>query len=63
MDCASDTGVPLGSRSARLATSVLFARGTRKGWVTWGNQADADYRPTWKTYPHHSAAGRIDAAE
>ena len=35
----------------------LFARGTRKGWVTWGDQADDGYRPTWKTYPHHSAAG------
>ena len=23
----------------------LFARGTRKGWTTWGNQADDDYRP------------------
>ena len=32
----------------------LFARGTRKGWVTWGNQADEGYRPTWKTYAHHS---------
>ena len=41
----------------------LFARGTRKGWITWGNQADDDYRPTWKTYRHHSAAGRIVAAE
>ena len=41
----------------------LFARGTRKGWATWGNQADADYRPTWTTYAHHSAAGRIIAAE
>jgi len=41
----------------------LFARGTRKGWVTWGNQAGNDYRPTWKTYPHHSAAGRMIAAE
>jgi N6-adenosine-specific RNA methylase IME4 len=28
----------------------LFARGTRKGWLTWGNQADEGYRPTWKTY-------------
>jgi N6-adenosine-specific RNA methylase IME4 len=36
----------------------LFARGTRKGWVTWGNQADDDYEPTWKTYAHHSAASR-----
>ncbi len=32
----------------------LFARGTRPGWVTWGNQADEDYRPTWRTYAHHS---------
>ena len=41
----------------------LFARGTRKGWATWGHQAADDYRPTWKTYSHHSAAGRIIAAE
>jgi N6-adenosine-specific RNA methylase IME4 len=34
----------------------LFARGTRKGWTTWGNQADDGYRPTWKTYAHHSQA-------
>jgi N6-adenosine-specific RNA methylase IME4 len=34
----------------------LFARGTRKGWVTWGDQADAGYRPTWQTYAHHSRA-------
>ncbi|HEY7666297.1 MAG TPA: MT-A70 family methyltransferase [Xanthobacteraceae bacterium] len=37
----------------------LFARGTRKGWTTWGNQADDGYRPTWKTYAHHSAAETI----
>jgi N6-adenosine-specific RNA methylase IME4 len=41
----------------------LFARGTRKGWMTWGNQAGIGYRPTWKTYAHHSAAGRMIAAE
>ena len=41
----------------------LFARGTRTGWATWGNQAADDYWPTWKTYAHHSAAGRIIAAE
>jgi N6-adenosine-specific RNA methylase IME4 len=35
----------------------LFARGNREGWTTWGNQADDDYRPTWKTYAHHSRAG------
>jgi N6-adenosine-specific RNA methylase IME4 len=39
----------------------LFARGTRKGWATWGNQADDSYKPTWKTYAHHSRAGLIAA--
>jgi N6-adenosine-specific RNA methylase IME4 len=39
----------------------LFARGMREGWVTWGNQASDDYRPTWKTYAHHSQAGLIPA--
>jgi N6-adenosine-specific RNA methylase IME4 len=39
----------------------LFARGTRKGWTSWGDQADADYRPTWKTYAHHSRAAPIAA--
>jgi N6-adenosine-specific RNA methylase IME4 len=34
----------------------LFARGTRPGWTFWGNQADEDYRPTWKTYAYNSAA-------
>jgi N6-adenosine-specific RNA methylase IME4 len=34
----------------------LFARGTRKGWTTWGDQADASYVPTWKTYAHNSLA-------
>jgi N6-adenosine-specific RNA methylase IME4 len=32
----------------------LFARGERKGWTVWGNQADESYKPTWKTYPHNS---------
>lgn len=35
----------------------LFARGTRKGWTAWGNQADA-YEPTWKTYANHSASNK-----
>jgi N6-adenosine-specific RNA methylase IME4 len=34
----------------------LFARGVRPGWTVWGSQADADYRPTWRTYAHSSAA-------
>jgi len=32
----------------------LFARGTRKGWIGWGNQADAGYMPTWSTYGYNS---------
>lgn len=31
----------------------LFARGSRPGWMTWGNQAD-DYSPDWPTYRNHS---------
>ena len=41
----------------------LFARGRRERWTTWGNQADECYRPTWKTYAHHSAASTTIAAE
>jgi N6-adenosine-specific RNA methylase IME4 len=42
----------------------LFARGTRKSWATWGNQADDGYKPTWKTYAHNSRAEqRLIAAE
>ena len=36
----------------------LFARGTRKNWMTWGNQADDDYKPTWKTYAHASQVAK-----
>lgn len=38
----------------------LFARGTRKKWSYWGNQADESYKPTWKTYAYNSSA---EAAE
>jgi N6-adenosine-specific RNA methylase IME4 len=33
----------------------LFGRGVRKRWATWGNQADDEYAPTWKTYPYNSS--------
>jgi N6-adenosine-specific RNA methylase IME4 len=36
----------------------LFGRGTREGWTGWGNQADASYEPTWKTYAHNSRTDR-----
>lgn len=41
----------------------LFARGTRPNWFMWGNQADEDYQPTWKTYAYNSATLRGVAAE
>jgi len=35
----------------------LFARGQRRNWSTWGNQADDFYEPTWNTYANHSRSG------
>jgi len=35
----------------------MFARGSRPGWTTWGNQSD-EYRPTWATYSHNSTTER-----
>ncbi len=32
----------------------LFARGQRKDWVSWGNQADESYEPSWATYTYNS---------
>lgn len=31
----------------------MFARGSRPGWTTWGNQAD-EYEVSWPTYSNHS---------
>jgi N6-adenosine-specific RNA methylase IME4 len=41
----------------------LFARGIRPNWATWGNQADENYVPSWKTYTHNSKTDRSIAAE
>ena len=38
----------------------MFSRGTRRGWTTWGNQADDSYSPTWTTYAYNSM---LEAAE
>lgn len=40
----------------------LFARGSRKNWTSWGNQAGEEYRPTWNTYSNHSAVEALMAA-
>lgn len=39
----------------------MFARGDREGWDMWGNQADADYEPTWDTYSYRT--GHDDKTE
>jgi N6-adenosine-specific RNA methylase IME4 len=36
----------------------MFARGSRPGWSTWGNQAD-DYSPNWPTYKNHSKSTAV----
>jgi N6-adenosine-specific RNA methylase IME4 len=36
----------------------LFARGARRGWAVWGNQADESYEPTWPTYIYNSSVER-----
>lgn len=35
----------------------MFARGNRKGWDMWGNQAESTYEPTWSTYANHTVGG------
>jgi N6-adenosine-specific RNA methylase IME4 len=40
----------------------LFARGRRKGWDAWGNQAVEGYEPLWPTYAFNSAAERPSAS-
>lgn len=37
----------------------LFARGSRPGWSTWGDQAER-YEPTWPTYANHSGTEKRD---
>lgn len=36
----------------------LFARGSRRQWTTWGNQAE-DYEISWDTYTNHSQRGAM----
>ena len=49
-----DEFVPLIERCSPGPFIELFARGDRTGWAMWGNQATADYEPTWNTYKNHT---------
>lgn len=49
-----DEIVPIIERCSSGPYLELFARGDRKGWDMWGNQADPDYEPNWNTYKNHT---------
>lgn len=36
----------------------LFARGAREHWDVFGNQANLDYKPNWKTYKNNSYSSK-----
>lgn len=38
----------------------MFARGVRNNWISWGNQADSSYEPTWNTYANHTHSDQED---
>ena len=38
----------------------MFARGSRRDWDMWGNQATEDYEPTWRTYANHTVAAKTE---
>jgi len=37
----------------------LFARGIRKNWDVFGNQANDNYKPNWETYKNNSYTSKI----
>lgn len=39
----------------------MFGRGMRKGWLTWGNQANNTYKPSWHTYSYNSCSEYVPA--
>ncbi|MFC1578530.1 MT-A70 family methyltransferase [Thermodesulfobacteriota bacterium] len=39
----------------------LFARGSRKGWATWGDEIE-DYKPDWPTYAYNSHSQKAVSA-
>jgi N6-adenosine-specific RNA methylase IME4 len=41
----------------------LFGRGRRRNWVTWGDQANEAYCPSWTTYLYNSAMELSTPAE
>jgi N6-adenosine-specific RNA methylase IME4 len=56
-----DEQYPIMEACSRGPYLELFARGEREGWISWGNQADDCYQPTWKTYRNHSRTNGLEA--
>ena len=56
-----DEQYPLIESCSRGPFLELFARGSRPGWTSWGNQSD-EYLPTWATYAHNSGTDQSRAA-
>jgi N6-adenosine-specific RNA methylase IME4 len=54
-----DEQYPIMEACSRGPYLELFARGEREGWISWGNQADDCYQPTWKTYRNHSRSNML----
>lgn len=52
-----DEQYPIIEACSREPYLELFARGDRKGWMSWGKQAGESYYPTWNTYANHSRNG------
>jgi N6-adenosine-specific RNA methylase IME4 len=52
---------PIIEACSRAPYLELFARGTRPGWTSWGDQAHDNYRPNWPTYRNCTAG--VVAAE
>jgi len=53
-----DEFIPLIENCSPAPYLELFARGDRKNWDMWGNQATEDYEPTWSTYSNHTIASK-----
>lgn len=53
-----DEFIPLIENCSSAPFLEMFARGDRKGWDMWGNQANEDYEPTWNTYSNHTIASK-----
>ena len=49
-----DEIIPIIERCSSGPFIELFARGERPGWDAWGNEANAEYEPTWNTYKNHT---------